>query len=475
MTLRFRWLLAGTLVGALGSANAQELGTNQVYIGQTGDTNTITIDQEGNSNLVGENADILRLNQFGARNTLTVDQFGFSNSLGALLTSPFPEFRVFGPNQEGDRNQLVVDQSNLNSNAANSIGATGQIAATGRSSVGNFMTVTQVSGEAGLGQAIEQIVQINFTAGLANSVDISQTDENGIGGNIIGRIWQNGSDNGVVIDQINGENEVRTVTQWGAGNRLTVDQDGARNLVDIVEQNNDVQGGGGNIAELRFESDANGSDGANGFSNFASGLPTVRAPGQAQVFQLGSENTLSFLATGGSNNLYGFTQDGDGNGVRAISDGNANEIAIAQFGDGNSLSSVQDGDRNRGAILQFGDYNVVDLTQTGNGNLARVVIEGSFNNAPRGSFAEPLLAASSAPGIGRLGPGVLRQVGADNSIELDVIGDNHLFAVLSEGARNQVVGFMQGSGNQALIVQTGDDNIANFSQVGSGNAVLILQ
>ena len=78
------------LISSLVASHAQELGTNQVYIGQTGDTNTITIDQEGNSNLVGENADILRLNQFGARNTLTVDQFGFSNSIGRCSRRPFP-------------------------------------------------------------------------------------------------------------------------------------------------------------------------------------------------------------------------------------------------------------------------------------------------------------------------------------------------------------------------------------------------
>lgn len=473
----YKSLRSATLVATVfaSSAHAQELGTNQVYIGQTGDTNTITIDQEGNSNLVGENADVLRLNQFGARNTLTVDQFGFSNSIGALLTSPFPEFRVFGPNQEGDRNQLVVEQSNLNSNVANSIGATGQIALTGRSSIGNFMTVTQVSGEAGLGQAIEQIVQVNFTAGLANRVDITQTDENGVGGNVIGRIWQNGSDNLSDILQVNGGNQLQTVTQQGDANILTVRQRGAGNFVDIVEQNNGVTRGRGNQANLTFESDNNGIEGSPGLTDFASDFPTTRTPGQAQLFQLGSDNTLSFLATSGTLNLYGFIQEGDGNDIVSVAAGTANQIAIAQFGDGNDASSVQDGDNNLGAILQVGNYNVIDLDQNGDGNAVRVSIEGSFVNSGRASFAQPLLAAASAPGIGRLAPGMLRQTGSNNDIDIDVIGDAHLFAVLSEGSGNQVVGSMQGSGNQAMVVQMGDDNIATFSQSGSGNSVLIMQ
>lgn len=468
-------VLSASVVLTASTAHAQSLGSNQVYIGQTGDTNIITIDQEGNSNLVGEQADALRLNQFGARNTITVDQFGFSNSLGARIDAFDPRFVVYGPNQRGDRNELTVLQRNLNAASGNSIGATGQQSDAGGTTLANRIAIDQRSAAGSLGHTVDQVVQIDDGAASFNDVRIVQTDVSGFGGNIIGRIWQLGAGNLADLGQENGRNEIRTITQQGEGNTVTIRQSGAGNFVDIVEQNNAVTGGAGNSAVLTFFSDENGISGASGVSDFAAGFATNRKPGQAQLFQLGSGNTLSFSVSGGPQNLYGFTQEGDGNDIAAVTVGTGNELALAQFGDGNLFASGQDGDDNLGAILSVGNYNSVDLTQNGDRNQARAFIFGNDVNGAGRSFDAPLLAASDLIGADRLTPGELRQIGSNNSLNLDVFGDDHLFAVLSQGSGNQVAGLIQGAGNQALVIQTGDGNIANFSQSGSGNSVLILQ
>lgn len=467
-------LSVGFFLGATASsALPQTIGSNQVYIGQTGDTNTVTIDQQGNDNLVGEDADLFRLNQLGDLNEITVEQFGYDNDLGSQLREG--SYKINGPNQEGDRNLLTVNQSNLNPLSGNRIEATGQSALSGRASIGNIMTIGQQADADDIGHTIGQAVQVNDQAAGVNRMEIVQNGTDGDGGNRMEQLWQSGSENFAGLLQQAGGNTFLTLSQQGFGNVTLVEQIGSDNFIDAIIQNNAVTGSRGNSAEIRLMSSANGTSSEGGVSDFAAGFAAVFKPGQASVMQLGSANTLYYEAADGPSNLFGFTQDGDGNDINGLSIGTANEIAIAQFGDGNDANILQTGEDNSAGLLQDGSYNRLDVIQDGADNRAAAFITGSSNNRSS-SFASPsLAAAASSIAGGMLRPGDIRQSGNGNGAAIDVFGDDNAFAIYQSGSANATTGMISGSGNQAVIIQSGDDNIAGFAQYGSGNSVLIEQ
>jgi hypothetical protein len=131
---------AAGLLGSVSSAALAENSTNQAWIGQTGETNTISIVQQGCANRAGADNTTHRINQEGRFNTLSIDQFGRSNSAGAgTLGEALPE----GLNQEGDHNQLSVRQHNLALDAFNFLGAVFQSSLSGGSALANLLTIVQ--------------------------------------------------------------------------------------------------------------------------------------------------------------------------------------------------------------------------------------------------------------------------------------------------------------------------------------------
>lgn len=454
-------------------AHAQTVGSNEVYLGQTGDTNTVTIEQTGNGNLIGENDEAFRLNQLGDDNAITIDQYGYANTVGSRLRQG--TYASNGIDQRGDRNQLTVDQVNNDDSSSNHLDALSQRADDSRTTPGNFIDVTQNDTGGGAGHRIGQIVQVNTSLdGAANRIVITQTEGLVAAGDVIEQTWQWGWDNFADVVQRASGNEVTTLTQYGNGNEVDIDQNEVGNFVDIVEQGNELTAGVGNYASLQFNSENNGTsaNGVHGAADFTTDYGSARVPGQASVMQLGSDNTLNYTASGGPNNLYGFMQDGTGNDIAAVSSGTANEVAVTQIHDDNIVSSLQSGDENSAGIIEEGNFNALDIRQTGDRNRVRAFVVGSGNNSlTGGGFSQPALIAAR----GTLAPGDLFQAGDDNRISLDVTSDRNLFAISQTGSRNKVTGTVAGAANQALVIQSGDDNFAAYTQTGSRNSVLIVQ
>ena len=465
------------------AVHAQTVGSNEVYLGQTGDTNTITIDQEGLDNVIGELDELFRLNQVGDLNEVVATQYGYDNSVGSRLRSG--SYVSNGLNQIGDRNLLTINQVNKTASSFNRIEAIRQRSLEGRATTANVIDINQNDTGGVAGHSIGQVVQVNETgAGSANTTTILQTGGSLAGGNTVEQTLQSGAGNDINIEQRNFGNEVRTVTQLGSENILDVDEYGSGNFLDIVEQNNAVTGNAGNRASLRFDSDDNGRSDVAGVSGFGDRFVAAMRPGQAAVMQLGSDNTLSYVAASGPNNLYGFLQEGVGNGINVVTAGTANEAAVAQFGDGNIASINQIGDDNIGGVLQLGESGTADIQMGGDKNVAMIEQDGAYNRATikitghrnnsddAGGFSGKLLTASLSSG---LSAGLLSQVGSNNAAQLDVTGDDNLFAVMQHGAGNSVVGTVVGMANQALVVQSGDANFVNFTQTGDRNSLLVVQ
>lgn len=103
------------------------------------------------------------------------------------------------------------------------------------------------------------------------------------------------------------------------------------------------------------------------------------------------------------------------------------------------------------------------------GNRISVTISGDGNGGWGQTWDRPLF------GAGLPAPGLLQQIGWNNSISLDVSGTENLFSIVQAGSGNLASGQISGIGNAAAITQQGQGNTAHFSQAGSGNALSISQ
>ncbi|WP_206454404.1 hypothetical protein [Aurantimonas marina] len=503
-------LLAG--IAASASASAQSAGDNEVFVGQTGDTNRIRIDQNGNGNVVGGDADTLRLTQDGLGNVIAIDQTGFGNkvatnnrdgarpSLGLVMT---------GTGQSGNRNRISIEQiSSFTGAARNVLEAVRQVAsrALGRASpfFSNSLTLRQAvaAGPDDATQAIGQVIQINDSttafAGVTNSVSISQRGDGSRAGNVLVTAFQEGSGNSLTTTQLGGGNRIETSRQNGTSNVVTIGQSlGDRNIVRAVDQagnrnradltqagtenfiENVVQGkigvaSTGNLITLTLAGDGNGGDGRNGAGRLAL-VPGDLGVLQASISQFGDGNMISYVTGANSDgNLFGFLQDGAGNAITGVVEGAANEAVARQEGEDNALVFEQSGERNALAARFDGRRNAASLRQQGSDNRVRLEIDGDDNNTRRsGGFGDGVLAAASA--VAGLAPGKIRQEGAFNEVDFIVSGNRNAFAASQSGARNLVTAVVAGSANRSVVVQDGNGNIAGFSQTGDGNRLLVRQ
>ncbi|MCP3054447.1 hypothetical protein [Aurantimonas marianensis] len=486
--------------------------TNEVYVGQTGETNRIRIDQNGNGNVVGGNADTLRLTQDGLGNVIAIDQTGFGNKVATNSRDgvrPSLGLIEIGTGQSGNRNQIIIEQiSEFTDAASNVLEAVRQVASAsfGRFSpfLSNSLTLRQTvaAGPDDATQAVGQVIQINDSAapfaGVTNVVSITQEGDGSGAGNVLVTAFQEGSGNSLTTTQSEGGNRIETSRQNGTSNTLTigqslgdrnivvaVDQAGHRNRADLTQAGtenfieNVVQGTAGiastgNLITLTLAGDGNGGDGRNGAGRFAL-APASFGVLQASISQFGDGNMISYVTGANSDgNLFGFLQDGAGNAITGVVEGAANEAVARQEGEDNALVFEQSGDRNALSARFDGRRNASALGQQGIDTLVRLEIDGDDNNTSRsGGFGNDALAVASA--VAGLAAGEIRQEGTLNGIDFLVSGNRNAFAVLQSGARNLVTAVVTGSANRSVVIQDGNGNIAGFSQTGDGNRLLVRQ
>ncbi|MBS3651490.1 hypothetical protein KEU06_23005 [Pseudaminobacter sp. 19-2017] len=504
-----RSLIAGSaalpLVFAGAPASAQDAG-NEVWIGQTGNTNTIVIVQEGEGNRAGADNVRFLMNQDGDFNVLSIDQFGWNNHGGRTEVG---EDRPSGINQVGDRNEILVEQITTEPSGSNEIGAVYQQSSRlsgspanlarirqsedGAATLGaghflgsvrqindsengaaNEATIEQSGGGVGLSHSIASVSQ----SGTGNTLDIWQTDQS----NAMKAIVQRGEGNFLHSEQGNGQdNLVEFTEQFGALNSMKIRQSGSRNVIQQALQNNEIlETGTGNRIDVAMTGEDNGGDGRGGVGEFLA-TATLGLSGVAQgVFlQMGDDNDLALTIVQGALSKFGFTQIGDGNGiVSAISEalGQAayrNEVGVFQQGDDNYIAHSAIGSDNVLAVTQVGGRNLADVQQTGQFHTTMLRIDGyDTNSASAGGFSGDGLTGAAGAG---LSPGTIVQKGTLHSVSLVVGGSRNLFGVSQTGDTHRIDSTMSGSNNQFVAVQTGIGNTSLSQQYGSGNGLLVRQ
>ena len=101
-----------------------------------------------------------------------------------------------------------------------------------------------------------------------------------------------------------------------------------------------------------------------------------------------------------------------------------------------------------------------------------VKISGDFNGGGMPAGVAGTLASAN----GLVG-GLIKQDGLRNDASLTITNSNdNQAAYLQDGNDNTIVGSISGVGdNSATVVQLGDSNMANFTQIGGSNIVAISQ
>jgi hypothetical protein len=494
-----------TVLAAGGLAFAQN-NDNEAWTAQVGETNSLSIVQTGNRNLAGADTDELLIDQHGSFNVMLIDQFGYDNKVGTVpaedrLDADIPS----GINQYGNWNTLELRQTNSVLGDFNLVGAVLQQSRTDNQAIANQLLVVQADGAAAPGSAghsVEGIRQKNLQLNATpNSIVINQDGgglslghdyllavQEGAGNlldsiqsgqsNSIGETWQVGDVNELVLRQSEGVgNELLRVQQYGDLNKSRVTQTGSLNYVDLVYQNNATIAISGNTVTIVQAGDGNGGSGLGGIGAFAdTGVAKLMSVAQATVTQIGDDNDVSYVAYGDVN-LFGFWQDGEGNGITGVvgrqgvgQEGLRNEQAVWMEGDDNDLKYWVYGSDNDAGLRFEGERNVATLEQDGVANVALVRIDGDDNNG-----AGPLLGVALLTPASTLLPGTLQQIGEGNSLDIDILGDLNSFVVKQAGDNNATDLDVTGSDNQAAISQAANLDSATVRQSGTGNLIGVVQ
>ena len=495
-----------------GAARAQTI-NNETWIGQVGNTNEITIQQEGRGNIAGADNVTHRLTQDGDYNSIFIDQYGWSNS---IASTDLEAGRPVGLTQRGDLNEFTLTQHNSEPDGSgfNFVGAVYQESPRGLNSMPNFLQIEQSETggtNSAAGHVVRSVRQINTTAdsapntgyvnqsgggsGVGNSVD--ELSQEGAGNlfeiiqsgqdNAVNLGQQNGSGNEFHVEQSDGEtNVVDILQQLGELNRTRVHESGSRNYITRIYQNNEQVAIAGNRVKISITGEDNGGDGFGGLGQFTSsaalGLVGVA---QGEITQMGDDNDVGLTITQGEGNQFGATQIGDGNGaIIAVSAqpgqvASGNEAAVYQNGFDNDYSHTVLGNDNVGAGSQVGSRNTVDLQQTGDGNISVAMTTGDDNNAASlGGFSGRADGAAAtialSPGDA-FQPGALVQRGNLNTADLSITGSQNRFGLWQDGDTNATMVVVAGSTNQIAVVQTGATNTSLSSQSGSGNTLGVRQ
>ena len=163
--------------------------------------------------------------------------------------------------------------------------------------------------------------------------------------------------------------------------------------------------------------------------------------GEATIEQIGTGN-FALIQTS-ENNVTTVEQNGDSNNVNINISGAQNGTAV----DNGALE--QSGDNNNANVTIIGDENVYNISQFGDGaeNEVQLRQTGTFNEA---------FITQNAAGFTE---------GLANLADVTQIGNNNYAAIQQTASTSNTFAF----NNQALIAQSGDDNLATSNQLGINN------
>ena len=331
--------------GGLGQGNVLDA------LRQTGVGNTFTLSQDGQSNTVriarqvgtANISNILQENegnlvelsrQFGVRNSSIVRMVGMRNTIDQIYQDN-NGWGTIGNTAEvrlvGDGNGGASVAAAFYSSAANAITAQGSIFQDGDQ---NDVSITIVGddnrfGSRQLGDGNTALITIGRNGN--DSIKANGNDS---------AIFQDGADNFFSHDVI-GNGNVGAVSQEGDNNRVTI-----------------VQRGNGNVADVGILGDNNNGQGSFFTPGSSAQLVASLAPSSLQpglIFQQSSTDlgNTAFARVTGSDNNFGFHQNGDDNVIASFINGGFNQLAVVQVGNGNTSLSTQTGAGNSLGVHQF--------------------------------------------------------------------------------------------------------------------------
>ncbi len=166
--------------------------------------------------------------------------------------------------------------------------------------------------------------------------------------------------NGVFIDQI------------GDNAKVTISQEGKRNIIGETAPLRAVLGGTNGVASIIQTGD----------DNAVSRNVKVNGSGnQLTVLHKGDRNRYSSGRTVGNDNVIALYQTGSGNDGMTSINGQANRLSILQEGRDNVASLSATGSDNRLSSFSKGEGNRVNLISTGSGNVLSANQLGAGNTA----------------------------------------------------------------------------------------------
>jgi hypothetical protein len=187
---------------------------------------------------------------------------------------------------------------------------------------------------------------------------VSPGDNNSFGftqdgqGNWINGV-NSGNDHQVAIWQ-HGDSNVTDFGQSGTGNNLGVSIDGSYNQLNIDQAQS---GASGNKMSVTITGDKNNNYPltGNALTGAADAARDLSAPSlvQGDLFQNGSNNSLTMTVTASNENAFATFQDGSNNTIiHSISGGDGNQAVVAQIGIGNYSNTTQIGGGNNLGVSQ---------------------------------------------------------------------------------------------------------------------------
>ncbi|MCZ4368532.1 hypothetical protein [Sulfitobacter dubius] len=490
-------LLGATALTAVASAS-YAAGGNESYTSQSGNDNTLAIEQIG-GNLAGDSTPDRTITQNGNDNEIDLFQenLGGTNRIGsgaAIQGNPIGQ----GVDQIGDNNKLDVSQSGASLDVFD-IQQTG-----GAANDSNITTITQT----GSRQTVSNINQTfdGYGNSDANEITILQSGKLNLIGNTSSGprsdgsgITQIGNGNSATVDQSGNSQSVYTLkqqdTKSGSGSNIaTITQSGnvgtaGGSRVQLVDQYN--YGSLDNTLSITQEVTGNGNNGKGAFSSDgpAALVTEVQLGNQSFAKQTGGGNDLTY-STEGEANKFGFLQAGFSNMIDSVSNGIGQEVAIRQTGSDNETYGVQTGSHNSAGIEMDGNRNFVDFSQDStagaisDGNKLAIMIAGHDNELTSTQTGLNNMAGLDVTGNRNHLDVDQRSAAGGNTMNVMIAGnDNNNYPTTNplvgdaDWARDSglALSAMFSTLNQGDLSQNGDGNSLTLNVMADRNAFAMLQ
>lgn len=491
--------------------------SNFLNIIQDGNTHHGLVVQTGLANQAG--TDTLPVHQEGVFDDLTLTQSGNNNTIG-LTGHGLVQNGTASLDGSAANSATIVQNSN-----GNVIGELVQTTLGTHPTTGNTLTVTEdygLGGGASGQNTIGSISQVQDNADSANFAVLTQTGAH----NWLDRLSQHTTSgegaNHVTLTVTGDYNGIDSGTLAHAGSLAILARSVGAASAAII-QDADLSGGADNTIALTITGNYNqfgltqlGTDnsvgeeitgGGNSFGDYQSGHHNQLVAGgiagdgnDLGISQTGNDNRISaVLNWTSSDNEVGIGQAGDSNDADLSLQGDNGLVGVSQDGRGHSAKITTIGDKNVVLAIQYDPSrtastgNSLTVSVTGDGNnglngIAAASFTGDALAAAARAFAvprswviapDPTLLVSSLSGGLALVPGLLVQLGEDNTMTIDVgsitKSNDNLFAAEQNGNGNLITASVNGSNNQFVVIQTGDDDIAAINQTGDHNMAVITQ